>query len=101
MTEQAPTPPTQPSDEPPPGDARKDIWLRGFFMLVLMILFSLAQTLMWLTAIAQFLWLLIARERNPFVAEFGAALGHWLQMSARFQAGLSEDKPFPFSRWGG
>ena len=50
-------------------------------------------------AVLQFAWMLIAGRRNPRIAAFGGRLGHWLAVTARFQAGLSEEKPFPWTDW--
>lgn len=78
---------------------RKAIWLRGLWMLVLVILFGVAETVLLLAALLQFAWMLIARERNEFLVEFGGSLGKWLNKTARFQTGASEDKPFPWTKW--
>ncbi len=74
-------------------------WPRGAFMLLFIVLASLAQNLLSVIAVLQFLWLLIARTPNPFLTRFGAALGAWFQATARYQACASEDRPFPFADW--
>ncbi|MGB8622655.1 MAG: DUF4389 domain-containing protein [Paracoccaceae bacterium] len=78
---------------------RNSIWMRGLMMLVLLVLFSIAQTVLVACAVLQFGWMLFARERNRHIAGFGKALGNWMAMTARFEAGESEDKPFPWSAW--
>ena len=76
-------------------DDRGQTWLRGLFMLIFMILFNIAQSLLVACAVVQFFWLLFAKEKNRAVADFGEGLGRWLQAVARFQSGASDDKPFP------
>ncbi|TCP26449.1 DUF4389 domain-containing protein [Rhodovulum adriaticum] len=78
---------------------KRAVWVRGAWMVVLMLLFSVAQALLWLTAILQFGWLLFTGKPNPNITVFGTRLGNWLAMTARFQAMESEDKPFPWSAW--
>ena len=80
-------------------DASPKAWPRGAFMLLFIVLASLAQNLLSVIAVLQFLWLLVARAPNPFLTRFGAALGAWLQATARYQACASEDRPFPFADW--
>lgn len=77
-------------------ETRNQTWLRGLFMLIFVILFNIAQTLLFACAVVQFLWLLFAKEKNRAVADFGEGLGRWLQAVARFQSGASDDKPFPW-----
>ncbi len=80
--------------------ARPDgIWLRGLWMLVLLVLFSLAEKVMWLVALLQFGWMLFAGRKNPHITGFGEKLGNWMAMTAQFQAGTSEEKPFPWTPW--
>jgi len=78
---------------------RSAVWMRGLFMLLLLIAFGLAQTLLWATAIVQFLWLLFAGESNGLLVRFGKSLSLWLAETARFITCASETKPFPWSAW--
>lgn len=79
---------------------RREVWLRGLWMVVFALLFEVAKTLLLVGAVVQFFWLLFAQEKNRPVADFGEDLADWLARVARFQTGTSEDKPFPFARWG-
>lgn len=78
---------------------RKHILLRGLWMLVLALLFSVAETVLLIAAVLQFFWMLLLREKNGFLVEFGASLGKWLDKTARFQTGAAEEKPFPWTSW--
>lgn len=77
----------------------RPIWMRGLFMLLLMIAFGIAQGLLWLLAVVQFLWLLFASEPNAFLARFGHALAVWLGEVTRFVSCASDTKPFPWAPW--
>jgi hypothetical protein len=81
-----------PSDKP----AAADVWLRGLFMLLFMIGFTIGQWLLNLIAIVQFIWLLASREPNQFLANFGNSLSIWLAEIGRFLTCVTDDKPFPW-----
>jgi hypothetical protein len=75
------------------------VWMRGLYMLLLVLAFGVAQTLLCVTAIAQFLWLLFAGEANGQIAQFGNSLSRWLADTARFLSCASDAKPFPWAPW--
>jgi hypothetical protein len=77
----------------------REVWMRGLFMLLLMIGFWMGQCLLNLLAIGQFFWLLFAREPNQFVTLFGNSLSTWLSQVGRFLTCASDDKPFPWRPW--
>ena len=81
-------------------DEPENIWIRGLWMLLFGLLFALAETILWVVALVQFLWMLFAKEKNELLVEFGRDLGKWLHEVARFQSGASEVKPFPWKKWG-
>ena len=74
-------------------------WMRGLFMLLLLLAFGIAQGLLWILALVQFLWLLFAGEPNPALVQFGRSLSRWLQDTGRFIVCASEAKPFPWAPW--
>jgi hypothetical protein len=88
-----------PAAEAEPKRDRRPVWIRGAFMLFFLVAFSLAQTLLAVMAVIQFLSMLIAGEPNRFLADFGTSLGRWLDQVSRFQAGVTEEKPFPWAPW--
>ena len=74
-------------------------WMRGLFMLLLLLAFGVALGLLWVTALVQFLWLLFAGEPNAAVARFGRSLSRWLADTGRYLVCASEVKPFPWAPW--
>ncbi len=76
-----------------------DVWKRGLFMLLFAIAFSIGQMVLNVTAIVQFIWLLAVRERNDYLARFGASLSAWFAEVSRFQSCATDDKPFPWRPW--
>jgi hypothetical protein len=75
------------------------LWLHGLIMLVLVLLVNLAQTVLGIFAILQFLWMLFASERNAGIARFGQGIAHWLAVTARFLTGESDERPFRWTPW--
>ena len=80
--------------------AKSETWKRGLIMLVFMFAFGVGQSILYLTAVAQFLWLLFAKEPNKLLVEFGKSLAAWLAQTARFLCCATEEKPFPLGRRG-
>jgi len=81
-------------------DVPDGVWMRGLMMLILAILYKLAGTVLMVVALVQFLWMLFAKEKNTLLMGFGEDLGNWLADAARFLSGATEDKPFPWAKWG-
>lgn len=81
-------------------DDRRGVWMRGLWMLVLAVLFELGKVVLFVAALVQFLWLLVNRERNEPIADFGAELATWQGQVTRYLTGATEARPFPFARWG-
>ena len=82
-------------------DEPENPWMRGLWMVVLAILFGVGQSILLIAAVLQFLWLVFGKEKNEPIADFGKELADWLARVALFQTGATEEKPFPFTRWGG
>ncbi|WP_138472131.1 DUF4389 domain-containing protein [Poseidonocella sp. HB161398] len=76
-----------------PRDGRFE---RIIYMIVFLLLFAIAETLLWAIVIAQILWMLFKGQPNDHVAEFGARLGVWLKRVALYQSGTTDEKPFPW-----
>jgi hypothetical protein len=83
----------------PRKPSTRDVWMRGLFMLLLIIGFAIGQWLLNLLALVQFLWLLFAREPNLLLARFGNSLSIWLAEIGRFLTCATDEKPFPWRPW--
>ncbi len=78
---------------------RRSIWIRGLIMIIFAIFFGIAEALLFICAVVQFLWMLFSKKPNKAIIKFGASLGKWLERVALFQTGASENLPFPWSEW--
>lgn len=81
---------TQQGNETSTGN---NIWLRGAFMILFGILYSLVM------AVLQFIFVLIGSAPNARLLSFGHSLGSYAQQIVNFQTFNTEEKPFPFSDW--
>lgn len=87
-------------DRDPTADRwSSEVWKRGVFMLLFMLAFGIAQTLLNLLAVVQFLWLLFTKEPNQVLRRFGKSLSAWLAETALFLCCDTEQKPFPWTDW--
>ena len=75
------------------------IWLRGVFMILFGILYSLAGTVLVVMAVLQFIFVLTGSAPNTRLLSFGRSLGSYVQQLVNFQTFNTKEKPFPFSDW--
>ncbi|WP_370228705.1 DUF4389 domain-containing protein [Cognatishimia sp.] len=73
-------------------------WKRGLHMLVFLILFGVAETLLALATVLQFGWYLFAGRRNELIADVGRDLSEWTKDVVAFQTGNTDVKPFPWDK---
>ena len=67
-------------------------------MLLVSMLIGLAQTVLQVVTLVQFVLMLVDKGRpNAQIAGFGTGLGDWFAKAARFQAGQREVKPWPWT----
>ena len=90
------------TDAPEPqslGADKRNVWMRGLIMVIFLVLFNVAQTLLVIVTIIQFFWMLFKNSPHQTLKNFGVSLGKWASQTANFQSGASEDKPFPWATW--
>ena len=76
---------------------RRDIMIRGFRMLVLVMMLNLVISVVAFLAFIQFFWMLITQQKNTFIADLGAIFKAWFGEAIDFLLGTSDSKPFPWS----
>ena len=75
-----------------------DMLRRLIFMILIAIMISLAQTVLGVVTIIQYVIMLInKKEKNERLAEFGTDLGIWIAKAARYQTAASNVKPWPWT----
>lgn len=79
-------------------DQQENILLRLVYMLIIAVMISLAQTVLGVMTVIQFIVMLVSNKQpNERLAEFGTDLGIWIAKAARYQTAASEVKPWPWS----
>ncbi len=78
---------------------RGNIWVRLIYMIVLGVAFNVAEFVILVTAVFQFLASLITGEPNQRLISFGRNTARYAQQIIAFVTFASEDRPFPFSSW--
>ncbi|WP_298494004.1 DUF4389 domain-containing protein [uncultured Maritimibacter sp.] len=77
-----------------------NVWMRGLWMVMFIIMMWVGRMLVLVAGVVQFLWLLFSGEKNRHVAEFGEDLADWMARATLYVAASTNDRPFPFDRWG-
>ncbi|RVT84064.1 DUF4389 domain-containing protein [Rhodobacteraceae bacterium CCMM004] len=84
-------------EQPDPG-APDSLPLRLLYSVLIVLMVSLAQSVLTLVTVVQFVILLVNnRTPNPRLAEFGTDLGIWMAKAARYLTAASEVKPWPWT----
>ncbi len=74
-------------------------WIRLIYMLVLAVIWQVAEIVLWLIVILQFLIKLVTGKALDSLTDFGDALGAYMAQIVRFETFVTEDIPFPFAPW--
>lgn len=80
------------------GPLDEGLGARALTSVILWLMIQLAQTVILFVTVIQFVFLLIENKRpNARIARFGEDVGIWVAKAARYQAGASEVKPWPWT----
>ncbi|HEU0188036.1 MAG TPA: DUF4389 domain-containing protein [Gallionellaceae bacterium] len=78
---------------------KRNIWVRGLFMLLMGLAWHVSATLLFFVALFQFLLVLLNDAPNDRLVAFGRNLARYLRQVASFLTFATEEVPFPFSDW--
>jgi hypothetical protein len=75
-----------------------NMFQRFIYMLLIAIMISVAQTVLGVATVVQFVVMLVSKKQpNERLADFGTDLGIWIAKAARFQTAASNVKPWPWT----
>jgi len=74
-------------------------WLRGLFIIIFAVIYSIAEVLLTAVVVFQFLATLFTGETNARLRAFGLSLAAFIYQIASFVTFNSDEKPFPFGPW--
>jgi hypothetical protein len=77
----------------------RNIWARGLYTLFFVIAYSVAETVLSLLAIFQFIAALVTGHVNEVLLRFGANLSRFIYQILQFVTFNNDTIPFPFTDW--
>ncbi len=77
----------------------RSTWLRGLFMLLFAVAYAIAELLLFVTAVFQFLALLVTGKTVERLLIFGENLSRYFYQIVRYLTFNTEERPFPFRDW--
>ena len=78
---------------------RRSTWVRGLYMLLFALFYSLAEIVLVAVAVFQFGATLLTGRRNQRLLDFGAQLGRYMYQILQYVTFNSDDRPYPFDSW--
>ena len=92
---------TDPDPPDDPATRRRELWPRILWIVVITMMISVAQSILFAVAALQVVIMIASRGRpNDDLADFGAMVGAWVAKAARYQAAASDQKPWPWTPMG-
>lgn len=78
---------------------KRNIWLRGLWMLLMLLVLHVCGTVLLIVAVIQFVVVLLNEAPNIRLVSFGRNLGSYFRQIVNFLTFATEEIPFPFSEW--
>ena len=80
-------------------DERRDTLLRGLYIVLFALIYSIAEVVIATVVVLQFGFVLITREKNDNLLAFGAQVSAFIYQVLRYVTFNSDERPFPFDDW--
>ena len=77
----------------------QSIWLRGLYMIMFAVVYSVAEVVLYATVIFQFLIKLFTNETNPRLLKLGQSISTYIYQILQFLTFNSEHLPYPYGAW--
>ncbi len=74
-------------------------WNRALYIILFLVINSFLKGIVLVTAVIQFLHVVIKNETNQFIADFSQGLSNYSYQLTLYVTYISDNKPFPFSAW--
>ncbi len=78
---------------------KRNIWVRGLFMLLMGFVLHVSGTVLFCVAVLQFLIVLLNGTPNARLLGFSRSIGIFFRQIVEFLTFATEEIPFPFSEW--
>ena len=78
---------------------QSSIWIRLLYMVLFMMIFGVAEFVLYLTAAIGFLFRLFGKPIDARVRKTGHSIGLYVKQIADYLSFNTESAPFPFASW--
>lgn len=78
---------------------QQSTWMRGLYILLFAVLYSLAEFVLIAVVVFQFLLKLFTGETNPRLLKLGQSLATYIYQIIEFVTYNSDYQPYPFGAW--
>ena len=78
---------------------QQSTWMRGFYMLLFTLFYSIAEVVLFATVIFQFLLKLLTDETNPRLQKLGQSIATYIYQITQYLTFNSDYQPYPFGAW--
>ena len=76
-----------------------DTWMRGLYIVMFTVIFSITEVLLAAVVVFQFLATVFTGETNARLRAFGLSLAAFIYQIVTFMTFNSDERPFPFGPW--
>lgn len=76
-----------------------DTWIRGLFIVIFAVIYSITEVVLTAVVVFQFLATLFAGEPNARLRAFGLSIAAFIYQIVSFMTFNSDERPFPFGPW--
>lgn len=84
---------------PQTSGGKRNLWVRGLFMLLMLVVLHVCGTVLFVVAVIQFVIVLVSDAPNERLTALGRNLGSYFRQIVNFLTFATEEVPFPFSDW--
>ena len=74
-------------------------WLRGIFMLLFVLIYSVTEVIVFVVVFLQFLFVLFTGKQNIRLRDFGEDLSAFVYQIMSYWTYNADERPFPFAQW--
>jgi len=78
---------------------QQTIWLRGLYMLMFALFYSIAEFVLFAVVVFQFLLILFTGKNNSQLLNLGQSLATYIYQIIQFLTFNSDYQPYPFAEW--
>ena len=78
---------------------RSEIWKRALFMLLFLVLYSVAEIVLQILALVQLVLVLVTGGANDKLLRLGSSLAIYVRQVFSYLTFNTEEQPFPMSEW--